>query len=102
MAVDLVTQKLERLDREVDRLRDQLSALDRDRRNAKHTLWLGLLGLPALYLVGFVAMVLVLFLTFTLYGVSSYLISVRQREYRSLIEYCERDKATVQRKVTLA
>jgi hypothetical protein len=98
MAVDLVTQKLEQLDREVDRLRDQLVALDRERQNARHIFWLALLGLPTLYFLGFVWMVVVLFFTVWLYVVSNYLIGVRRREYRSLIEYCERDKATVERK----
>ncbi len=94
----LTDTRIERIDREIDRLGDQLRALDRDWRNAKHSLWLGLLAIPALFLVGYVGMVLVVFAVFSLYASCIYLIGVRRREYVGLIADCRKDKESIERR----
>jgi hypothetical protein len=95
-------QRIERIDLEIERLDQQIQALDRDWRNAKHTLWLGALGIPAFFVAGYLAMVLVVVFTFCLYASALYLIGVRRREYVGLIEDCQKDKGRIRRRMASA
>jgi hypothetical protein len=78
-------------EREVERLRGSIEALDRDVKGSKHVLWFGLLAIPAGIFVGQVAAVVVILFTVSLLATALYLIGVRKREYHGLIVDCQRD-----------
>lgn len=93
MDLDSTHELRERMNREIERVQGSLRELDRDRRNAKHVLWLSLLALPAAVFVNPPAALIVIVFTVSLFAVALYLISVHRREYLGIIADCRRDIA---------